>query len=87
MRCSCWQLLLAGQQHCPRTRAVSLSPLLCESRRLACNARAPGIDDPYEEPEAAELVLEAVDAATGKHVTPQTSAARILEYLRAQKII
>jgi adenylylsulfate kinase-like enzyme len=45
-----------------------------------------GIDDPYEEPEAAELVLEAVDN-TGKKVTPQVSAAKILEYLHAKKLI
>jgi adenylylsulfate kinase-like enzyme len=45
-----------------------------------------GIDDPYEEPQAAELVLEAVDAS-GKHVTPQVSAGKILEYLHAQQII
>ncbi|KAF6253440.1 adenosine 5'-phosphosulfate kinase [Scenedesmus sp. NREL 46B-D3] len=45
-----------------------------------------GIDDPYEEPEAAELVLEAVDA-NGQMVAPQVSAAKILEYLRAKRII
>eukprot|EP00882_Tetradesmus_deserticola_P005239 GHRQ01005516.1.p1 GENE.GHRQ01005516.1~~GHRQ01005516.1.p1 ORF type:complete len:267 (+),score=106.73 GHRQ01005516.1:96-803(+) len=45
-----------------------------------------GIDDPYEEPENAELVLEAVDKS-GQMVAPQVSAAKILEYLRAQRII
>ncbi|KAF8059728.1 APK2 [Scenedesmus sp. PABB004] len=45
-----------------------------------------GIDDPYEEPPNAELVLEAVDQS-GKMVTPQVSAAKILEYLRAKQII
>lgn len=45
-----------------------------------------GIDDPYEEPEAAELVLEALDKE-GKHVTPQVSAAKILEYLHAKQLI
>lgn len=45
-----------------------------------------GIDDPYEEPEAAELVLEAVDKA-GQMVAPQVSAAKILEYLHAKRII
>lgn len=45
-----------------------------------------GIDDPYEEPLSAELVLEAVDAA-GNRVTPQVSAAKILDYLRASRII
>ena len=39
-----------------------------------------GIDDPYEEPEAAELVLEARDPQ-GKQYTPQVLAARILEFL------
>ena len=45
-----------------------------------------GIDDPYEEPENAELVLEAVDSS-GKQVTPQVSAAKILEYLHAKQLI
>jgi len=45
-----------------------------------------GIDDPYEEPENAELVLEALDKE-GKHVTPQVSAAKILEYLHAKHLI
>jgi adenylylsulfate kinase-like enzyme len=49
-------------------------------------AAAAGIDDPYEEPEAAELVLEAVDKA-GQMVAPQVSAAKILEYLHAKRII
>jgi adenylylsulfate kinase-like enzyme len=54
---------------------------------LVTDALSPaGIDDPYEEPEAAELVLEAVDKA-GQMVAPQVSAAKILEYLHAKRII
>ena len=45
-----------------------------------------GIDDPYEEPSNAELVLEAVDEQ-GTRITPQHSAAKILEYLHRNKII
>lgn len=45
-----------------------------------------GIDDPYEEPENAELVLEAYDQE-GKQVTPQVSAGKILEYLHTRQII
>lgn len=40
-----------------------------------------GIDDPYEEPEGAEIVLDAIDSATGKMVSPQDQARAILEYL------
>jgi adenylylsulfate kinase len=68
---------------------------LCEARDpkgLYKKARAgqlkgfTGIDDPYEEPEAAELVLEAYDAA-GQQTTPQVLAAQILSHLRSQGII
>jgi adenylylsulfate kinase len=45
-----------------------------------------GIDDPYEEPEAAELVLEARDPE-GKQYTPQVLAGRILEFLSKKKYI
>jgi adenylylsulfate kinase len=45
-----------------------------------------GIDDPYEEPLNAELVLEAVDSE-GNKVTPQVSAGKILEYLHAKQFI
>jgi adenylylsulfate kinase len=45
-----------------------------------------GIDDPYEEPEDAELVLEAYDSQ-GRQVTPQVSAKKILEYLHARRLI
>lgn len=54
--------------------------------RMCVDAFPAGIDDPYEEPDNAELVLEAVDS-TGKHVTPQVSAAKILEYLHAKHLI
>jgi adenylylsulfate kinase len=40
-----------------------------------------GIDDPYEEPEGAEIVLDAIDGATGKMVSPQEQARAILSYL------
>jgi adenylylsulfate kinase len=40
-----------------------------------------GIDDPYEEPQGAEIVLDAVDSATGEMVSPQDQARAILEYL------
>jgi adenylylsulfate kinase len=53
---------------------------------MCVDAFPAGIDDPYEEPDNAELVLEAVDS-TGKHVTPQVSAAKILEYLHAKHLI
>lgn len=51
-----------------------------------CCCMSAGVDDPYEEPENAELVLEAVDGQ-GQHVTPQVSAAKILEYLHAKQLI
>lgn len=51
-----------------------------------CRCTTPGIDDPYEEPEAAELVLEAYDSS-GQQVTPQVSAGKILEYLHSHSII
>jgi adenylylsulfate kinase len=40
-----------------------------------------GIDDPYEEPDRAEIVLDAIDGATGKMVGPEAQAAAILAYL------
>jgi len=40
-----------------------------------------GIDDPYEAPEAAEIVLDAVDPATGAMVSPEEQARAILAYL------
>lgn len=40
-----------------------------------------GIDDPYEEPEAAEIVLDARDSKTGEMVSPQEQARQILAYL------
>lgn len=42
-----------------------------------------GIDDPYEEPEGAEIVLDAVDSSTGKMVGPEAQARAILSYLEA----
>jgi hypothetical protein len=59
---------------------------VAETFSPATAAVAAGIDDPYEEPEAAELVLEAVDK-DGQMVAPQVSAAKILDYLRAKRII
>lgn len=55
---------------------------------ISCNmlVRHAGIDDPYEEPANAELVLEAVDEQ-GNRITPQYSAGKILEYLHKQRII
>jgi hypothetical protein len=44
---------------------------------------AAGIDDPYEEPEAAEVVLEAFDGE-GKQISPMTQAAKLLEFLERQ---
>jgi adenylylsulfate kinase len=41
-----------------------------------------GIDDPYEEPDNAEVVLETVDAE-GKQMDPPTQAAKLLKYLEA----
>ncbi len=40
-----------------------------------------GIDDPYEAPEAAELVLEAFDEQGRQH-PPQVLAAHMLRYLQ-----
>lgn len=39
-----------------------------------------GIDDPYEEPQAAECVLEAYDAS-GKQRKPEDLAQELLDYL------
>lgn len=39
-----------------------------------------GIDDPYEEPEAAELIFDAKDAS-GKMASAEDMASKILEYL------
>lgn len=41
-----------------------------------------GIDDPYEEPDKAEVVLEA--EIGGKRVSPEAQAAKLLAYLREQ---
>ena len=63
---------------------VSLHLLL---KLLLCFLRAgqlkgfTGIDDPYEEPENAELVIEAA-AADGKLRRPEGQAEQILAYLR-----
>ena len=46
-----------------------------------------GIDDPYEEPEGAEVVLDAVDAATGEMASPQAQAAAILAHLEARGLL
>ncbi len=43
---------------------------------LACA----GIDDPYEEPEAAEVVLEAYDGE-GQQISPMAQAAKLIAYL------
>ena len=42
-----------------------------------------GIDDPYEEPSAPEIALDAYDAA-GKQYTPQVLAAQVLDFLDAR---
>ncbi|KXZ55601.1 hypothetical protein GPECTOR_2g1151 [Gonium pectorale] len=42
-----------------------------------------GIDDPYEEPLNAEVVLEA-ETPDGKRVSPQDQAAKLLEYLHSK---
>jgi hypothetical protein len=73
---------LCQQLPCVHLQLIALTRLV----HHCCPAAAAGIDDPYEEPEAAELVLEAVDKA-GQMVAPQVSAAKILEYLHAKRII
>ncbi len=42
-----------------------------------------GIDDPYEEPESAELVIEAA-GPDGKLRRPEDQASQILTFLRAK---
>lgn len=72
---------------CSRDRVACWGLLMpCAVTHAAAIAVAAGIDDPYEEPENAELVLEAIDK-DGKHVTPQVSAGKILEYLHAKQLI
>jgi hypothetical protein len=44
---------------------------------------AAGIDDPYDAPDAAEVVLEPVDAQ-GKPLDPPQQAAKLLRYLQQQ---
>ncbi len=51
----------------------------------ACSGTT-GVDDPYEEPLSAELVLEAYDAQ-GNQRSPEVMAAELLEYLEAQRLL
>ena len=45
-----------------------------------------GIDDPYEEPEKAEVIMEAYDSA-GKQKKPELLAGELLEYLEKNKFL
>eukprot|EP00197_Chlamydomonas_leiostraca_P012212 CAMPEP_0202868030 /NCGR_PEP_ID=MMETSP1391-20130828/10009_1 /ASSEMBLY_ACC=CAM_ASM_000867 /TAXON_ID=1034604 /ORGANISM="Chlamydomonas leiostraca, Strain SAG 11-49" /LENGTH=241 /DNA_ID=CAMNT_0049548129 /DNA_START=11 /DNA_END=736 /DNA_ORIENTATION=+ len=45
-----------------------------------------GIDDPYEEPLNAEVVLEAYDPS-GKQYKPELLAEKLLEYLESKKLL
>jgi adenylylsulfate kinase len=45
-----------------------------------------GIDDPYEEPENAEVVIEAVDKA-GSRMSAEDMATQLLAYLAAHEYL
>ncbi len=48
-----------------------------------CCAWCTGIDDPYEEPEAAEVVMDAYDAA-GNQRSPEVLAAELIDFLETK---
>lgn len=72
---------------CTRVRYENIQSLCINVFQTHFCPRLPphylGIDDPYEEPDSAEVVMDAYDAS-GKQRSPEALAAELLQYLERQ---